>query len=578
MADVLINLLQARTVLIRAGNAVGTGTLIAPGMVLTCAHVVRKAKTDGIDIDVSLPDHSEPGHFAWTKLTQAVYLSKVYQEPSMDNAAGDGSNTVVLSTEYPDVAVLEIDKKDHAMIALPKNEILTNDLTDGQFMAFGFQKKERDLQRNVPQAVSLNYSGEQVDGSIRKLMFTNGLIRPGMSGAALLNRENGQIVGLIHMTMSPNDDLGAYVIPIEKVWNVIKKWEEDKENNLYSILLSKSHESVIKKQYDQEYPRFPMYKKYGLRLIILPLLIFFALWWVFYHLGAIQDSGLISIILVAISISGKLIGDWLGDRVNTESGKIKKGIGKILFGNTFLISFALIIALLWTFTSSVWIYGNPESDKVSITFFSGNDLNSNYDKLLKAKGVTRFLMLTSPKGDTIKFKPKDREAKEFGIRSFSRQEFYYPKDFLLDPAMVIRFDPNFPKRKLMDDYRIDFEIERSENKIIKTVYKFSDLPLDDVGCLTFGRKIDIKDREEDWKAELARDPSIQNERAMEQIMVVWRTTEHISDIQLKKGDRIRVKVIRKSDSIITNDETYTVNEDPPVNDKLLNIIIKQPNT
>ena len=61
MTAPIINLLQPRTVLVRAGKAVGTGSMIAPGKILTCAHVVRKAQESGEKIDVYFPNPDIPG-------------------------------------------------------------------------------------------------------------------------------------------------------------------------------------------------------------------------------------------------------------------------------------------------------------------------------------------------------------------------------------------------------------------------------------------------------------------------------------------------------------------------------------
>ncbi len=161
MADSLINLLQARTVLIRAGTSIGTGTLISNGVVLTCAHVVRKAYAQKKSIEVLLPNLTEPGQFIWNEKAQKVYISKKYEERIDSEEIHNNAEQVVLTSEYPDVAVIEIERKTHAIIAFPYNDIVLENLKDGQFLAFGFQKKDRDLHRNVPQAVSLNYNGEQ---------------------------------------------------------------------------------------------------------------------------------------------------------------------------------------------------------------------------------------------------------------------------------------------------------------------------------------------------------------------------------------------------------------------------------
>ncbi len=394
-----------------------------------------------------------------------------------------------------------------------------------------------------------------------------------MSGAALLERENGQIVGIIHMTKNPNDDLGAYVIPIQTIWNVIEKWENEGVTQLFSVLKSKKLKTLVQKQYREEYPRFPLFKKYGIRLFVLPVLLFLALWWVFFHLGSIQDSGIVSILLVAISLSGKIIGDWLGKDANRESGKLKNSIGKILFSTTFLVSFSVIIALLWTFTSSVWVYGNPKSDKIPIVFSSDAKWNYSYTKNLNSKGKTRFLIFSSPVGDSITLIPEGRKAKKFNIQSFSKKELYYPDDFFLEPAFIIRFNPRYPERRKMNEYRIKISIERFGKNSIDTIYN----TLDNTGSITFGRKLDIKERIADWEEELRRDKTVTNDKTIERFLKIWRNSEHIDGLDIKEDDIIRVKVIHIEKDSISNKDNYTVRDENDgfiKNDKLLNIVEK----
>ncbi len=440
MSDALIHLLQSRTVLIQAGNAVGTGTLIAPGMVLTCAHVVRQAEGQPETIKISLPDLTEPGQFIWEEMAQQVYLSKIYEEAASKTVT-TGAAAATLKTEYPDVAVLTIAQTAHAMMALPFNDAVADNLQNGQFLAFGFQKKDANLGRNVPQAVSLNYSGAQIDGSIQKLMFSNGLIRPGMSGASLIDRETGKIIGLVHMTLSANDDLGAYVIPTASIWQVFKKWEEEGVNAVYTQLISKRLKRQIRKQYYKEYPRNPLLKKYGIRLAIFLVLLILFLWWFSYHIGQPQNSGLFAIILVAISIFGIFLGNWLGKDVRNEAQGIKGEFGKLILKSGVLITAAVVILALWSFNSSIWIYGNSDYKEIPITMYTGDNFDEGQQKIIDSTGKIRFFMPIVFNGDSVKLVPEGREPKFIALKPYSRQVLYYPKDFLLEPVILIRFDP-----------------------------------------------------------------------------------------------------------------------------------------
>ncbi|MFD2562356.1 trypsin-like peptidase domain-containing protein [Aquimarina rubra] len=560
MADPLIKLFRKRTVLVRAKNSIGTGTLIAPGKVLTCAHVVRKSIDDIGSIKVLFPNPEEPGHFEWEESAVKVYVSKIYEEPNetTDTESELGS----LKKEYPDVAIIEIPKKDHHLMAFPESAHVPNDLQDRQFLAFGFQKNDRDLKRNVPQAVSLNYNGEEVDSDvIRKLVFANGLIRPGMSGAALIERETGNIIGIIQMTRNPNDDLGAFVIPIDIIWRVFKKWEEDGDTNVFSELTSKAVKKQIKKEYNLEYPKYPMYRKYGIRLIILPILIFLLIWWMFYHLGQIQESGLIAIILVTVTVSGKIMGDWLGEDMNTESSKLKSTIGSLFFGNISLISLGVIAFFLWTFTTSVWVHGNSEFDKVPITLLSGKEYKEGRQKSLNPTGDTKFLIWTTFMGDSVKIVPEGREELPLFVSPFSKKELYYPKSFLQEPILLIRFDPK--RARLMKKFSLEVRIEKHNNKVIK----FTDSILQDKGAMLLGkRKLKItKEREREWKQFHENDqltPAI-----LEKWSQHWKKIKPHNEVDLDMDDKITVKVIKKSDSTVVNEQSYRIRSDNT--DKLL---------
>ncbi len=576
MADPLISLLQARIVLIRTNKSIGTGALITPNMVLTCAHVIRHAADDITSIEVLLPDLTEPGHFLWTETAQELYMSKKYEE-SVEPENGTGQNEgVVLTTEYPDVAVIEISQSKDAFLDFPQEDTEAATNVNAQFLAFGFQKKERELQRNVPQAVSLNYSGEQVDGIIRKLIFSNGLIRPGMSGAPLLDRDSGSIVGIVHKTLNPNDDLGAYVIPVQTIWDVFEKWENEGVNNLYSTLQSSEHRRQIKKQYREAYPSFPLLNRYGIRLLIMPALIFLLFWWILFHFGSIGDSGITSLILVVISIFGTLLGSWLGEGVRNESDALRAKVGRFLFGNAFLISFAAAILFLWAFVSSVWIHGNVSFDEeIPIVFEKGPELSESQEKKLGPIGVTRFLNFTIPfVGDSVALTPQGMTQKKFVVNSFSKEEFYYPKSFEREPVLILRFDPKYPMRKQMDKYRIEVAVERTKSNKKETPYEFSFIPEQTVGTMFIGKRaLSTKEREAEWEEELRSDQRITNTVIIKRFMDAWKNVKRFPEVDLERNDRISVKVIKISNDSVFNKQSYSIKGDQF--DRLLEIRINQ---
>lgn len=563
MADSLIDLLRRRTVLVRTKKSVGTGTLIAPGLVLTCAHVIRQSVEREETIKIRFPNAFKPGHFLWTEMATSVHLSNKYEEQNSSNESGR------VTTEYPDVAIIEIARKDHALIRLAEyvedsadsslDELHDNlnDLNDKEYMTFGFQKRDRELGRNVPQAVSLNFGGVQLDGYIRKLMFTNGLIRPGMSGAALVERESGQVLGIVHMTMSTHDDLGAYVIPIGTIWSVIKEWEDDNVSNYFSVLSDKELRKEIRKQYAEERPQFSLFKEYGYRLIVLLILMFLTLSWLFYHFGQIQETWFVSGLLIASSVIGKLTGDWLGKKGEIESRRLKLNIGKLIFSNTFLMISALLVAFLWTFTTSIWVYGDPTNDDTVITLYYGVDFTEGHQKKFDANGRIRFSEIVSPFGDTLTLVAKGREPKTMSVTLFKKKEFKYPEHFDLEPAVFIRLDPRY--HRLLDKYAIVIEVERSSDNGFRSIDTLEYYNLKEIHSLMLGqREINItKEQIDEWK-EPFKNEAI-NRQTLDLYVNNWRKFRHSStDIDVE--DRVRVKVIKKEDSSLIAEEVYSVKD------------------
>ncbi len=555
MADALINLLQSRTVLIRAGKAVGTGTLIAPGVVLTCAHVVRKSWVENETILVSLPDLATPGQFIWENRAQEVYMSNIYEEFAPDTA--NGSGTITLKTEYPDVAVIQITQKRHAMIELSLDNAVTDELQNGQFLAFGFQKRDANLDRNVPQTVSLSYEGAQLDGSIKKLMFTHGLVRPGMSGAAIVERSSGKIIGLVHMTRSSNDNLGAYVIPTEAIWMVIKKWEEEGKSKLYSLLTSKQHKRRIDKEYFKEYPRNPMLKKYGIKLAIFLVLLILFLWWYSFHVGQPQNSGLFAIILAGLSIFGIFLGNWLGTDVRNEIQRIKSTSGKWFLKSGVLIGIAFGIFVLWHFNTSIWIYGNSEHNEIPIMMYSGNNFDEGEQKKIDSTGKIRFFIPLVFKGDSVKLVPKGREPKFLSIKPYSRKVLYYPKDFLLEPVLLIRFDPNY--LNLMQNYYIKIKVVKADTVDDEQKFVYLDSTLTAIGSISLGaRQLEItKERKDKWKEPL-QGASI---KTIDSWVSKWENPKLIDGFDLNMGDKVKITVFKKFDHSIVNEQRYSISDD-----------------
>lgn len=146
----------------------GSGTLVAPNVILTCKHVVDQYKINGIFIN------NEPYDFVDAKLSvdkdiALVHISQCTLEPSNDIIFGVGS-------------VLE------------------------QIMTFGYppipmlRETPLSVQRGEINAISKDYNGDE------HLIYSS-IVRPGNSGGAIIS-EKGLFVGMVteHLERKTSDN------------------------------------------------------------------------------------------------------------------------------------------------------------------------------------------------------------------------------------------------------------------------------------------------------------------------------------------------------------------------------------
>lgn len=170
----LYELLRRCTVRINTSDGHGTGFFVAPGSILTCAHVVRAAYTTDQEISIT-----------WQEQTLSSRIQYVHPD------------------DYPDVALLEVDMQDHPCVSL-QEEVRPFD----RLYSFGYPD-------NYPAGdpVTLDCEG-QGGGQQAFLRLKGGQVRPGMSGAPLLNIRTQRVCGMLKMTRDRGSDLGARAIPI----------------------------------------------------------------------------------------------------------------------------------------------------------------------------------------------------------------------------------------------------------------------------------------------------------------------------------------------------------------------------
>ncbi len=159
----------------------GTGFFIAPGQVLTCAHVVQEEHAPGARVDVSWQDQ----HFSASILA-------FHPDP------------------HQDIALLSLDMMDHPCVWLDA----TVDIED-PLWCYGYPNDYRGPSSG--DSASFVYEGDTHHEGKRLLKSKGGQARPGMSGAPLLNRRTGGVCGVIKSTRNRDTDLGARAVPTSTI-------------------------------------------------------------------------------------------------------------------------------------------------------------------------------------------------------------------------------------------------------------------------------------------------------------------------------------------------------------------------
>ncbi|MEL4894128.1 trypsin-like peptidase domain-containing protein [Crocosphaera sp. Alani8] len=163
--------LQQYTVRLNYGESQGTGFFIASGFILTCAHVVKSAKSNPINV--------------FWKANNQTYQAKIEK-----------------LVEYPiDLALLKLegDIPDHNCINLDEKEPKINQ----DLYIFGYPKSV-ELDYPEGDSVTLKYEGKSFKGTILLYKLKDGHIVEGFSGSPLLNLMTGQICGIVHLCGNNN--------------------------------------------------------------------------------------------------------------------------------------------------------------------------------------------------------------------------------------------------------------------------------------------------------------------------------------------------------------------------------------
>ena len=178
----LEDLLQQCTVKLTISGRIGWGTgfFVAPGWILTCAHVVQEAQGESIQVRWQKQEN-------WAQAVVEKLLPDPYDLALL---------RVILPTDANPPCVY-LDE------ALQSRDPL---------YLFGYPDQD------FPNGCPVTFSCEGLTGDEPTLIkFALGQVRPGMSGSPLLNQRTGKVCGIVKFTRDRSIDLGGGAIPTQVI-------------------------------------------------------------------------------------------------------------------------------------------------------------------------------------------------------------------------------------------------------------------------------------------------------------------------------------------------------------------------
>lgn len=152
----------------------GTGFWVAPGLILTCAHVVETAQAQSVPVEIAGNDRT-------------------------------GRIVAFFAKPCPDLALLRCDDwRDHPCVYLNADIALHDSL-----YSYGYT----DEYPNGDSA-TFEYEGPTDTGSGSLLKLKEGQARPGLSGAPLLNLRTGGVCGIVKTSRDRDSDLGSRAVSV----------------------------------------------------------------------------------------------------------------------------------------------------------------------------------------------------------------------------------------------------------------------------------------------------------------------------------------------------------------------------
>ncbi|MEO1391123.1 MAG: trypsin-like peptidase domain-containing protein [Cyanobacteria bacterium J06634_6] len=167
----------------------GTGFFVAPGLILTCLHVVKAVSADN---------------------TRRVQWQQ---------GKSSGIASLFQFSSETDLALLELSSHE-------KTNLLC------VYLGEAFQPHDRlyayGYSDNFPEGLSVTArcDGSAVENESSLLLFRSAQVRPGLSGSPLLNYETGKVCGMVKFTRDRTTDLGGGAIPTRIIFEQFPQLRE----------------------------------------------------------------------------------------------------------------------------------------------------------------------------------------------------------------------------------------------------------------------------------------------------------------------------------------------------------------
>jgi len=225
LQDRLLDLFRRCTVkLTTSEGSSGTGFFVAPGTILTCAHVILEENRAQDAISVTASWNHQSGAAAIEKTSTAYHSG--------------------LKMSYPDLALLRVNNFDGHPCVYLHEEVHFGDVV----YSYGYIA---DLETGDPSSFE---SEDWTDENRLLLKLKGGLARPGLSGGPVLNPQTGGVCAVLKRSRDIDSPTGARAIPTHKAIEVFPELKEEQQkfhrqdNRWYQSLTQEQREMLEMKE------------------------------------------------------------------------------------------------------------------------------------------------------------------------------------------------------------------------------------------------------------------------------------------------------------------------------------------